>query len=116
MREDTVPVPGEASLPSELAWPGFLQLPAPLYGNLLQANSMVAGPAGRKLHPQGKELGVREVRAWVIAAWHETWCGRQEERGKAQRAHWLAPPRRPASTQQVQVNRLTLVADQAVWG
>jgi hypothetical protein len=42
---------------------------------------MVAGPAERKLQPQGREMGVREVRAWVVAACHEdeTWCGRQEE-------------------------------------
>lgn len=38
------PVPSRASLPSKLAWPGFLQLLASLWGNLLQADTMVAGP------------------------------------------------------------------------
>lgn len=54
---------------------------------------MVAGPKGRKLQLQGREMGVRELRAWVAAAPREdeTWCGRQEEKVKAQRAHWLAP-------------------------
>lgn len=45
----------------------------------------------------GQGLGFRQE--------DQTWCGRQEERAKAQRAHWLAPRRhRVRLSQQVQAN------------
>ena len=40
-------VPDPASLPRKLAWPRLLQLLAPIRGDLVQADAVVAGPVGK---------------------------------------------------------------------